>query len=313
MKLHIGCLTLAFLSLALSAAAQVAGTGTTGYIPFWTDSTTLGDSTIFEKNSAVGINTAAPTATLSVVGPNDLLFNKSGFKPFVLQVTGGTGLHGIVTKYAGPGGPGSSISLTSGAGGSGGCLEELCGLGGPGGSIQITAGSGGGGGGNGGSITVQPGAGGASTGSPGNLLLAPSGGLVGLGTSIPTATFDVVAGGTTLADAWTTRSSRRFKTNIQPLTGALEKVEKLQGVSYERKVDGKHEIGVVAEDVAEVIPEVVSRNPETHEVQGVDYSRLAALLIEAVKSQQAELQSQQEEIQQLKAQIRQLGSSPVGQ
>ncbi len=119
MKLRIGCLTFVFLSLVLSAAAQVVGTGTTGYIPFWTDSTTLGDSTIFEKNSAVGIGTAAPTATLNVVGPNDVLFNKSGFKPFVLQVTGGTGLHGIATKSAGPGGTGSSISLTSGAGGEG--------------------------------------------------------------------------------------------------------------------------------------------------------------------------------------------------
>jgi hypothetical protein len=36
-----------------------------------------------------------------------------------------------------------------------------------------------------------------------------------------------------------------------------------------------------------IVPEVVSRDPETHEVQGVDYSRLATLLIEAVKAQQA--------------------------
>ena len=63
-------------------------------------------------------------------------------------------------------------------------------------------------------------------------------------------------GGLTLADAWTTRSSRRFKTNIQPLEGALEKIVQLQGVSYERKADGKHEIGVLAEDVDRVVPEV---------------------------------------------------------
>ena len=56
---------------------------------------------------------------------------------------------------------------------------------------------------------------------------------------------------------------------------------------------------MVAEDVDRVVPEVVSRDPKTHEVQGVDYSRLVALLIEAVKSQQAE-------IQQLKAQIEQI-------
>jgi hypothetical protein len=91
----------------------------------------------------------------------------------------------------------------------------------------------------------------------------------------------------------------------------LEKVEQLQGVSYERGADGKQEIGVVAEDVDQVVPEVVSHDPETHEPQGVDYSRLAALLIEAVKTQQTQIQSQQAEIQQLKAQIGQITSNPV--
>jgi hypothetical protein len=129
---------------------------------------------------------------------------------------------------------------------------------------------------------------------------------VGIGTTSPANTLEVVAGGTTLADAWTVRSSRRFKTNIQPLEGALEKVEQLQGVSYERRTDGKHEIGVIAEDVDQIVPEIVSRDPKTKEVQGVDYARLAALLIEAVKAQQAE-------IQQLKAQIGQLTSNPAGQ
>jgi hypothetical protein len=129
---------------------------------------------------------------------------------------------------------------------------------------------------------------------------------VGIGTASPANTLEVVAGGTTLADAWTARSSRRFKTNIQPLERALEKVTQLQGVSYERKTDGKREIGVIAEDVDQILPEVVSRDPKTQEVQGVDYARLAALLIEAVKSQQAE-------IQQLKAQIGQITSHPAAQ
>lgn len=139
-----------------------------------------------------------------------------------------------------------------------------------------------------------------------DLILLSGSGRVGIGTTSPANMFEVAAGGTTLADAWTTRSSRRFKTNIQPLEGALEKIEQLQGVSYQRKGDGKHEIGVIAEDVAQVVPEVVSRDPETKEVQGVDYARLAALLIEAVKSQQAE-------IEQLRARVEQFTSSPAGQ
>jgi hypothetical protein len=90
-------------------------------------------------------------------------------------------------------------------------------------------------------------------------------GAVGVGTASPSNTLEVVTEGTTLADAWTTRSSRRFKSNIQPLEGALEKVEQLQGVSYQRKPDGKREIGVVAEDVDQIVPELVSRDPKTHE------------------------------------------------
>ena len=139
-------------------------------------------------------------------------------------------------------------------------------------------------------------------GLDGNVILAvPRHGFVGIGTTSPSNTLEVVAGGTTLADAWTVRSSRTFKTNIRPLQGALEKVEQLQGVSYQRKSDSQQEIGVVAEDVDQVVPEVVSRDPETNEVQGVDYARLTALLIEAVKSQQAEIQQLTAQVAQLQA------------
>jgi hypothetical protein len=292
MKLRVGCVMLMFFSLVLSMTAQVGGSGTTNYIPIWTASSTLGDSTIFQTGGKVGIHTVTPSATLTVKGPNGKP-NKAD-APTVLQVTGGAGAN---EDYAGGGG--GSISLQSGAGGSGNHN------GGAGGSITLTGGNGGDSfkyGGGGGSITLQPGSGGYS----GNVILAlPTGGAVGIGETSPAATLDVVAGGTTLADAWTVRSSRRFKTDIQPLEGALERVEQLQGVSYERKSDGQHEIGVVAEDVAQIVPEVVSRDPKTHEVQGVDYSRLAVLLIEAVKSQQAE-------IQELKMQILQLTSSRTG-
>ena len=147
--------------------------------------------------------------------------------------------------------------------------------------------------GNGGSIILQPGPGGiavTSNGHFGNVLLASNGGNVGIGIASPGRTLAVKVGGTTIADEWTIRSSRRFKTNIQPLQDALGRIQALQGVSYERKSDGKHEIGVVAEDVDRVVPEVVAHDPETHEVEGVDYSRLVALLIEAVKAQQAEIE-----------------------
>jgi hypothetical protein len=74
-------------------------------------------------------------------------------------------------------------------------------------------------------------------------------------------------------------------------------------MSYERKLDGRTEIGVVAEDVDEIIPEVVSRDPLTNEVEGVDYSRFSALLIEAVKSQQTEILVLKSQIEQLRSNL----------
>jgi len=252
---------LVFFSLVLSMAAQVGGSGTTNYIPLWTDSAALGDSIIFQTGGRVGIGTATPGATLTVNGPHV----HDGSAPMVLSVSGSpggayTGSGGGIALTTGAGGGssnGGEMAFTTGAGGGGLCEAPPCQLpGGNGGSVVFKAGGGGGGsdadGGAGGAITLQPGVGGGGTthGKPGNVILAlPASGAVGVGTTSPAATLDVGAGGTTLADAWTTRSSRQFKVNIQPLEGALEKVVQLQGVSYERKSDGKHEIGVVAEDV----------------------------------------------------------------
>jgi hypothetical protein len=101
-------------------------------------------------------------------------------------------------------------------------------------------------------------------------------------------------------------SSRRWKTNIHTLQGALGKVEQLRGVTYDRKDSGKHEIGVIAEEVGAVVPEVVSFEKNGKDAAGVDYARLTALLIEATKEQQALIHKQQEEISAQQAQISRL-------
>lgn len=250
---------------------------------------------------------AAPTqvfdSAVQVNGPSGGVEGQNA--PVVFQVKGGQGgTGGIINANGGTGG---GIRLRAGDGG--GSSQDA----GAGGSVTIAAGNGGTSSelaGPGGWITLQPGFAGACAllcSNPGNIILAVHGmGAVGVGVKSPSNTLEVRVGGTTLADSWSVRSSRRFKNNIQPLAGALDKVERLQGVSYQRKDDGKREIGVVAEDVDKIVPEVVSRDPKTHEIQGVDYSRLAALLIEAVKAQQAE-------IRQLKAQIEQLTANESDQ
>ncbi|MGA2375991.1 MAG: tail fiber domain-containing protein [Candidatus Sulfotelmatobacter sp.] len=128
---------------------------------------------------------------------------------------------------------------------------------------------------------------------------------VGIGTTKPSNILTVGRGaGHPVSDSWETYSSRRWKTNIQTLPNALAKVEKLRGVSYDLKANGKHEVGVIAEEVGAVVPEVVSYEENGKDARGVDYSRLTALLIEATKEQQALIREQQAQIARLARQVK---------
>jgi hypothetical protein len=132
---------------------------------------------------------------------------------------------------------------------------------------------------------------------------------VGIGTSTPSNVFTIAHNsGQAIADGWSTYSSRRWKTGIQTLQGALATIEQLRGVSYIVKDSGKREIGVIAEEVGAVVPEVVSWEKNGSDAQGVDYGRLTALLIEATKQQQAQIQKQQDQLQAQQDEIAKLTS-----
>jgi hypothetical protein len=92
------------------------------------------------------------------------------------------------------------------------------------------------------------------------------------------------------------------------LHGALDKIERLRGVSYDLEASGKHEVGVIAEEVGAVVPEVVSWDKDGKNAAGVDYSRLTALLIEATKEQQNLIRKQQKRIEMQQVQIAHLAS-----
>jgi hypothetical protein len=139
----------------------------------------------------------------------------------------------------------------------------------------------------------------------GRFVVKDGSGFVGILDPNPVRVFTVGQGaGRAIADGWDTYSSRRWKTNIQTLHGALDKVQQLRGVSYDLKASGKHEVGVIAEEVGAVVPEVVSWEKNGRDAQGVDYSRLTALLIEATKEQQALIQKQQEQIKAQQMQVK---------
>jgi hypothetical protein len=107
------------------------------------------------------------------------------------------------------------------------------------------------------------------------------------------------------APSFVSTSSLRFKTEIATLYNALETVERLRGVSFVWKETGKPSVGLIAEEVAEVVPEVVDWEENGLEAAGVNYSALVAVLVEAVKSQRAEHQA---ELASLRARMAELES-----
>ena len=117
-------------------------------------------------------------------------------------------------------------------------------------------------------------------------------------------------------------SDVRFKDNIENITGALDKVTSLRGVSFtwkqdeypaQRFADGQ-QVGLIAQEVLEVIPEVVLKDGDGY--YSVDYGKLTPLLVEAVKELSKELKLKTEriaelgqkttEIDQLKSQLAEL-------
>ncbi len=131
-----------------------------------------------------------------------------------------------------------------------------------------------------------------------------SAGNVGIGTTSPTNILTVAQNSTTdpIADCWTVYSSRRWKKDIHPIQDALEKVSRLRGVSFRWKETGKEDIGVIAEEVAEVVPEAVSFAKDG-EIQGVSDHQLVAILIEAVKDQERRIREQESRIDSLERAI----------
>ena len=119
------------------------------------------------------------------------------------------------------------------------------------------------------------------------------------GSGITALTIDMSgAGAATFNNDVTAFSDERLKEDIQPIAGGLEKVMQLQGVSYKRNdvENAKTQIGVIAQQVESILPEVVLTADDEMGTKSVDYSKMTAVLIEAVK----ELK---QEVTQLKQQI----------
>jgi len=95
-----------------------------------------------------------------------------------------------------------------------------------------------------------------------------------------------VTGDLTINGTLTETSSIVLKENVVPIANALATVLMLDGVHYNRKSSGAYETGLIAEEVEKIAPELVS----TQGQKSIQYSRLTAYLIEAVKDLEKQLQ-----------------------
>jgi heme exporter protein D len=100
--------------------------------------------------------------------------------------------------------------------------------------------------------------------------------------------------GTVTAQAYYSSSSLTLKDNVRTYENALDTVNRLRGVSFDWKDSGKPSVGLIAEEVAKVVPEVVAYNDGA--ATGVNYASLVGVLVEAVKEQQKIVKEQQAEM-----------------
>jgi hypothetical protein len=83
----------------------------------------------------------------------------------------------------------------------------------------------------------------------------------------------------TFSGTVTANSDESIKTNIHPIENALEKVLQLRGVEFNYKEHGTKSIGVIAQEIEKIFPELVYGD----EIKSVAYQNLVAVLIEAIK------------------------------
>jgi hypothetical protein len=93
-------------------------------------------------------------------------------------------------------------------------------------------------------------------------------------------------------------SSKRYKDDIEPIDSASERLERIPGVRFRYKGSDRPEVGVIAEDVDEVLPEAVVRD-EQGRPDEVDYAKVIPLVLEATREQGQAIREIQSQIEQL--------------
>ena len=100
-------------------------------------------------------------------------------------------------------------------------------------------------------------------------------------------------------------SSIRWKSNIHEIDNPLDKVLQLRGVYFDWDAEhgGEHDVGMIAEEVGKVLPEIVQYEENGIDATGMDYSKLTPLLVEAVKALKKENDKLQKQNNQLESRL----------
>jgi hypothetical protein len=105
------------------------------------------------------------------------------------------------------------------------------------------------------------------------------------------------AGGV-IAVTFTSTSDINLKTNIKPIISPISKLLELNGVTFDWKKTKESSIGVIAQEVEKVFPELIKETSDNYKT--VNYNGLVGVLIEAIKEQQDQINILKQEIQDLK-------------
>ena len=354
----------------------VSGSGTTNYIPKWSNASTLTNSLIYDNGTNVGIGTTAPNAKLQVAGTirgttiyaTTFSGSFSGNASSASRLSMTPGLCAVGYAPRGVDYYGDPVGCTE-VGGTGGITQDIywsgtatnlnaatgrtsLGLGalatlstitnthvatnaaiastkladgayminsaGSSGQVWTSTGSGrgqwttistGGIGGSGISNRVARWTA-ASTLSYG--ILYDTGSRVGIGKASPNYELDISGSG--YATNWYTNSDARLKINVASINNVLPKLMNLRGVSYnwdqlnypERNFSNQTEYGFIAQEVEKEFPNLVVTDGEGY--KALMYDRFSAVLVEAIKEQQAEIESLKGQINKLQLMINNNGN-----
>ena len=140
-------------------------------------------------------------------------------------------------------------------------------------------------------------------------LIINEAGNMGFGNLTPSDEFKLdICGNVHLTGTIVSDSDRSIKDNIQRITNSIETIDTLHGYSYTRKdIDDKTQkhVGVIAQEVEEVYPELVFQNKNTN-IKSVNYNGLCAVLIECVKDLKKENQELRSKMDVLEQKINEL-------